>query len=329
MILFEGENFGEIYDALRTASGGLVHASPRGLATREFPGPVAWTIRNPTCPWLKLAGRRLNPFFAAAEILWILGGRSDVAWISRWCRNIAQFSDDGVAFNAAYGQRLRRYESTWGVVDQVDRVVRRLAEDPETRRAIVCLWDVWRDNLDSKDIACNNIVAFTIRDARLHTSIFQRSNDLVWGTPYNMLQFEHLAQLVLGEVRAAAPEYAVQVQRGTHTVVVNNLHYYLDLYPETLDAFTKGFCFHSGGLAHTCAVTSRTIYDILRWLDEEEPELEDWIQRAALGYWWRLGVMAALYLAVSGKRITRRRLISIVSQSLPEFSWWVEDFYGG
>jgi hypothetical protein len=91
---------------------------------------------------------------------------------------------------------------------------------------VISLWDPIRDNLvKSKDIPCNNLVYFSLRSGVLHQTVVIRSNDVVWGTPHNAIQFTHLLALVAGNLGA---------EMGTLTYVVQNLHYYLDLYDPTL-----------------------------------------------------------------------------------------------
>src|SRR3546814_5271713 len=63
--------------------------------------------------------------------------------IAPWNRHISQFSDDGVVFAGAYGPRINL---------QLDYVLNKLREDPDTRQAGLT---IWRPNPQpSKDIPC-------------------------------------------------------------------------------------------------------------------------------------------------------------------------------
>jgi hypothetical protein len=91
---------------------------------------------------------------------------------------------------------------------------------------VICLWDPERDNvLNSKDYPCNNIVYYRLREEVLEQTVVMRSNDLVMGTPHNAIQFSNLQALVAG---------MLGVKLGKMTYVIQNLHYYLDLYKPTL-----------------------------------------------------------------------------------------------
>ena len=204
----------------------------RGLQCVEAPEPVTLVYKNPAAHWMCIPGRRFNPFFALAEVVWILSGNGSVEWISYFNHHMRQFADGGKnEFHGAYGPRIRRWSvpgSRRAFVDQIFEVVVKLGNDPNSRQAVISLWDPVRDNLiKSRDYPCNNIVYFSLRDGRLDCTVAIRSNDIIWGTPYNAIQFSHIQALVAGELRAGI---------GSLTYVIQNLHYYLDLYPEALFA---------------------------------------------------------------------------------------------
>ena len=116
----------------------------------------------------------LNPFRKAslpaqiAETMWVLAGRNDVEWLSNYLPRAAEFSDDGKVWRAGYGPRLRMWDAPGqgqhNVVDQVQQVIDLLQGDPETRRAVISLWDPEQDWTNSKDIPCNNWLHFLARD---------------------------------------------------------------------------------------------------------------------------------------------------------------------
>lgn len=208
--------------------------------TREL-HPAIVEVENPAHHLITSVGRPINVAFAAAEVLWILQGRNDVEMLSFYNSNIAQFSDDGETFNAAYGDRLRR---AFGH-DQILDVVETLKADPESRRAVLSIWHPQYDrgfeySFEStsdfedqgvvtplkrsvKDRACNLMAILLLRNGKLEWTQVQRSNDLIWGTPYNYMQFSHIQRWI-------ANLLGVEVGRFTH--VINSLHVYSDFYEE-------------------------------------------------------------------------------------------------
>lgn len=170
-------------------------------------------------------GRPINVPFALAEVVWILAGRDDVAFLEPFNSNIANYSDDGVRFNSAYGHRLRHAHG----FDQLEDVIKMLKRDPGTRQATLTLWhsddrhhelthveshnggvgdgwDKWVPR-ETKDRACNLLAHLMIREGRLDWMQVMRSNDAIWGMPYNLMQFTHLQEYVANQVGVGVGSY--------------------------------------------------------------------------------------------------------------------------
>jgi hypothetical protein len=140
--------------------------------------PVTTHFRKPSERVLWDAHRDCNPFLHLFESLWMLAGRDDVAYISQFNQKMADFSDDGMFFNGAYGNRWRYHFG----YDQIEACVKMLRKDPKTRRCILTMWSP--DDLvneTSKDLPCNLMVKFRIVEGALDMQVFNRSNDMIWG----------------------------------------------------------------------------------------------------------------------------------------------------
>jgi len=236
MRVYEGNGIGDMYFQLirdLTNSGrGIV---VRGHECIESKEPVTLVYRNPGACWMCIPGRKFNPFFALAEVVWILSGRGDVDWICYFNENMRMFQDgDNPQFHGAYGTRIFKWSNlgsqptreTFLHIDQLSYALFKLRKDSFTRQAVISIWDPVLDNLMvSKDYPCNNLVYFSLRDGVLDMTVVIRSNDLVWGVPYNAVQFTHLLAYTAGNL---------QVKMGTLTYVIQNLHYYMHLYTQTL-----------------------------------------------------------------------------------------------
>jgi len=169
--------------------------SPRGKETREL---LHSTITvDMAQPVLTVPERRLNYQFMAAEAYWILSGDNTVDGIAPWNKHISQFSDDGKIFAGAYGPR---------VVDQLDYVLDKLREDPDTRQAGLTIWTP--NPPPSKDIPCTVAIWFQIRGTGrirdLNVSVFMRSSDVWLGLPYDVFNFSMLGYLVAGHLNSSA-----------------------------------------------------------------------------------------------------------------------------
>jgi thymidylate synthase (methanogen type) len=190
--------------------------APRGMETIEYDGPVITTYVNPEQRVCTIPERDANPFFHLMEALWILAGRQDVEWLAQFNQQMRKYSDDGKVFHAAYGHRLRKHFG----VDQINETIRLLKADPDTRRAVMAIWDPDHDLFfASKDIPCNDLIAFKIRDGFLHMTVMCRSNDMVWGAyGANAVQFSMLQEYIASCVGVKMGRY-VQISDSFHVYV--------------------------------------------------------------------------------------------------------------
>lgn len=203
--------------------------------------PVIVTYERPTERVLFNAARDANPVFHLYESLWMLAGRNDVAPLAYYNSRMPEFSDDSRTFRGAYGVRWR---SHFGY-DQLDWAVDELAANPTSRRVVVSMWDAGRTRAytgeaeegsgdfhaathGSKDVPCNLSVCLSVRNTDptglttagnvLDVTVFNRSNDLIWGMlGANVVQFSILQEYL-------ATRLGVGV--GRYHQVTNNLHVY-------------------------------------------------------------------------------------------------------
>ena len=173
--------------------------------------PVTITYSHPRERVLFNEARDANPHFHLYEGLWMLAGRNDVGSVAYYAKNMLDFSDDGKTLNGAYGYRWRTVQTpgeqdesmypaeisrlAWhgqhGGIDQLDIIVAHLKNDPNSRRAVLQMWNVEDDllkiglmkhielrdandptyrgemltgNPGSKDVCCNLSVMFSLRE---------------------------------------------------------------------------------------------------------------------------------------------------------------------
>ena len=228
--IFTGDNPSQLYmDALKTILEEGDNVAPRGKKILEI-RPVIFEFTNPMHRVTFLKGRVINPFFQLAESLWILLGRSDVAWLEPFNKSIGQFSDDSNYFNAPYGERLRRWNSNdlhnfvFNPMDQLHDVFRKLKADKDSRQAVALIYNPIFDHsrVETLDRPCNLVLTFKIRDNKLDLTVFNRSNDLHWGLfGANLVQFSTILELMA---------VCLEVEVGCYYHITDSLHVYLDDY---------------------------------------------------------------------------------------------------
>ena len=192
----------------------------------EFKSPVVTEYSHPSEKVLFYPERDANPFFHLMESLWMLAGRNDVEWISKFNGRINNYSDDGETFHGAYGYRWRK----WFAKDQLQKCFIRLATYENDRRAVLTMWDPTADLVtsnDGKDYPCNTQIFFWRRDEMLHMSIINRSNDMIWGAyGANAVHMAVLQEYMAGMLR---------IRVGKMYQFSNNLHAYVDVLEKIKD----------------------------------------------------------------------------------------------
>ena len=173
--------------------------SSRAGATREILH-VTLTISDPRQRWVSSRQPGLNVAFALAEVVWIVRGREDAAFLNYFNRQLPRFAGTGSAYPGAYGRRLR---STFGF-DQLERAYITLLHNPQSRQVVLQIWDPRQDcpdergNAASEDIPCNVSALLKVRVGKLEWVQIMRSNDLHRGLPHNIVQFTYLQEILAG-----------------------------------------------------------------------------------------------------------------------------------
>lgn len=188
---------------------GGTEVKPRDMLVKEL---IGWTYRiDMTKPIVSLASRKVNYGFMFGEAAWICKGSNWLHELTPYMRRYADFSDDGVYLNGAYGVK---------VAEQVTYVAEALTKDRDTRQAII---NIWRERpAQSRDIPCTINMQFFIRENKLHMVVNMRSQDAVLGYTYDIFSFSAVA----GLVRSLLVLRGINVGLGFLHVHVGSLHLY-------------------------------------------------------------------------------------------------------
>lgn len=190
-------------------------ASPREMRTRELLG-VSFEIGNPRNRLTTLEQRKWSPALAVAELAWHIRGDTDVEALAFYTPRWREFADiDGKVRGSCYGARifdpLRLGGSQWV------NVRRLLIEDRFSRRAVLNFRVEEDVSRNTNDVSCTNTLQFMVRDNQLHAFANMRSNDAIWGVPYDMFLFSCLQELM-------AVELGVELGRYHH--YASSMHIY-------------------------------------------------------------------------------------------------------
>lgn len=161
-------------------------------------------------------------------VLFDKGDRVGIKQLSKVWQRIA--NPDGTV-NANYGFMVYHlkdcgnpeYTDPEQFMSQWEWAKNRLLLSKETNQAYIHFnrpKDQWNENLDQP--CCMNI-QFQIRNNRVCLYVNMRSNDLVYGVPYNMLYFVKLMHRMISELKDVYPELVI----GDYFYHTASLHFYL------------------------------------------------------------------------------------------------------
>lgn len=186
---------------------------------------VCLKISDATQRWVVNRKPVISPAFAIAELVMIMNGNDEAALLNTWNPALPKYQGEYQYYPGAYGKRLR---NSFGF-DQINKVYETLKYNPESRQAVL---EIWKPDLDlphdlgrpnNKDIPCNICSLLKIRQGKLLWTQIMRSNDIVFGLPYNFLQFTFLQEIIAGWLNIGIGEY-MHVSDSLHMYSDNRCH---------------------------------------------------------------------------------------------------------
>lgn len=267
-----------------------VKRETRGKVCHELPEPIIIQITNPCARIITVPEREWNKHLPFAESLWLAAGRNDIEMSSYYCKNLKQFSDDGIWMRGGYGPRFRRYNgentdykidysenhiNSQNEIDQFKYVIESFKRDAFTRQAIIEIGDSVKDCFENgiiketKDFPCTRSIQF-LRDidGKLNLYVHMRSNDFLWGATginmfNNMFMLEYFAGILGYEI-------------GSYYHITNNLHYYEE-FKSKIESFSKVASYSNESF------TYNSKFDSLISFNQQLKELEGWEQSIRMG----------------------------------------------
>lgn len=167
-------------------------------------------------------------FSCLGELLWILAGSNALDFIEHYIPDYRKCSDDGKTIFGAYGPRMFGARQH----DQLHRVISVLRGKPDSRQAVVQLFDRGDTLKPHSDIPCTCTLQFVIRDRRLHMLTSMRSNDAWLGLPHDVFAFTMIQELVAR---------SLGVELGEYRHAVGSLHLYAPHYQKAIRYLDEGW----------------------------------------------------------------------------------------
>ncbi|MFK7873892.1 MAG: thymidylate synthase [Oligoflexales bacterium] len=133
------------------------------------------------------------------ELLWFLSGDTNIKYLQE--NNVRiwnEWADEDGNLGPVYGQQWRSWPNPNGKsIDQISNVVNRIQSHPDSRRHIVCAWNV--ADIESGAMAlppCHLLFQFHVAAGKLSCQLYARSQDYFLGTPFNIASYALLTHMV-------------------------------------------------------------------------------------------------------------------------------------
>ncbi len=204
-----GQTFNDLYSKLVKDVLTGEKSSPRGMEILEKIG-YQFTITDPNKALCTINGRKLNYAFAIIEAFEYLYGQNDANRLCFYNSNMRNFTNSTGSFDGAYAPRIK---------NQLEYVYKTIKKDPDTRQAVIVIRDQ-RDMQPSRDVPCTLSLQFLLRQKKLHCVVTMRSNDLLWGTPYDVNGFTLIQKNIARWLGVEVGDYVHQA---------GSLHVYLNV----------------------------------------------------------------------------------------------------
>ncbi len=131
------------------------------------------------------------------ELLWFLAGDTNVKYLNdHGVRIWNEWADENGDLGHVYGYQWRSWPTAdGGHVDQIAQLVDQLKNNPDSRRHLVCAWNVAEVNNMALP-PCHCLFQFYVANGKLSCQLYQRSADTFLGVPFNIASYALLTQML-------------------------------------------------------------------------------------------------------------------------------------
>lgn len=142
------------------------------------------------------------------ELLWFLSGSCNIKYlhdnkVTIW----DEWADENGDLGPVYGVQWRSWPTADGRhIDQISNVIEQIKTNPDSRRLIVCSWNVGL--IDKMALPpCHCLFQFYVNEGRLSCQLYQRSCDIFLGVPFNIASYSLLTCMVAQQCNLLPGEF--------------------------------------------------------------------------------------------------------------------------
>jgi thymidylate synthase len=150
------------------------------------------------------------------ELLWFISGETNIRYLKENGVSIwDEWADADGNLGPVYGHQWRSWPAADGrKIDQLKEVIDSIKNNPDSRRHIVCAWNV--GDLDKMALPpCHALFQFYVSDGKLSCQLYQRSADIFIGVPFNIASYA-LLTMMTAQVTGLKPGEFVHTLGDAH-----------------------------------------------------------------------------------------------------------------
>lgn len=219
-----------IRDIIKT---GYEQSDRTGVGTKTKIGvQMKFDLRNNKLP--VMTTRRTFFRGAVEELLWLLRGETDISNMQKnnihiWDGNtteefIRNRKLEGIvptnSVGTLYGYQIRNWNGDWVEwrdngnrtgIDQLEKIVKLLKNDPESRRILISNYNVEQTETGVLE-PCHTLYSFNVdyKKNELHSLLWMRSSDFMCGVPLNILHISLMTHILAKMLGMTAGEFTFQ-----------------------------------------------------------------------------------------------------------------------
>ena len=142
------------------------------------------------------------------ELLWFLMGETNIGYLKQnGVRIWDEWADENGNLGPVYGSQWRSWPAPDGEsIDQIERLIDGLKNNPSSRRHIVTAWNP----AEIENMAlppCHCLFQFFVAEGKLSCQLYQRSADIFLGVPFNIASYSLLTHMVAQVVDLEVGEF--------------------------------------------------------------------------------------------------------------------------
>lgn len=196
--------------AFRLLLKSRMRVSPTKGPTVEEQG-VVLELTSPRAR-LSRAGEKGHVFSCLGELFWYISCKHDLPSIQYYIQRYDEYAEPDGTIWGAYGSRIFGGERS-----QYEVIRDRLATKPDTRKAVIQLFDKEDLLKEYKDVPCTCTLQFLVRDGFLNLVVHMRSNDVFMGFPHDVFAFTMIQEILANHLG---------VKLGAYKHMVGSFHLY-------------------------------------------------------------------------------------------------------